>query len=78
MGDCAIRKVAILTGIITTFAGTGNCTFGGDNGQATSAELNEPYAVALDSAGKATSCYLSLLLLLTFYHSRQRLYRRSK
>lgn len=66
MGDCAIRKVAVLTGIIITVAGTGDCTFGGDNGPATSAELNEPYAVALDSSGKATSRYLSPSLLLTF------------
>ncbi len=46
-----IRKVTVLTGIITTFAGTGTQSFGGDNGAATSATLNTPTDVALDSAG---------------------------
>ncbi len=40
--------------IITTFAGTGTTTslvLSGDNGQATSAQLNKPYDVVLDSSG---------------------------
>ena len=46
-----IRKVTISTGIITTFAGTGTSSYSGDNGLATSATLNYPYGVAVDSAG---------------------------
>ena len=46
-----IRKVTISTGIITTFAGTGTGSYSGDNGPATSATLNGPIGVAVDSAG---------------------------
>ena len=46
-----IRKVTVSTGIITTVAGTGTGSYSGDNGPATSATLNEPYGVALDSSG---------------------------
>jgi len=38
------------SGIITTIAGNGIGTYGGDGGQATNAELNEPIGVALDAA----------------------------
>ena len=46
-----IRKVTVSTGIITTVAGTGTTSYSGDGGAATSAALNYPYGVALDSAG---------------------------
>ncbi len=64
-----IRKVTISSGIISTVAGTGSASYGGDNGQATSAMLNIPMSVALDSAGIsaftksyffASYCFLSL------------------
>jgi sugar lactone lactonase YvrE len=45
-----IRKVSS-AGIITTFAGTGNAGFSGDGGQASSADLNAPNNVAIDSTG---------------------------
>ncbi len=54
-GNNRVRKVTVSTGIITTFAGTGVGTYNGDNGQATSATLNCPYGVALDSAGTHSS-----------------------
>ena len=37
--------------LITTVAGTGTCGFGGDGGAATSALLNAPQGVAVDSSG---------------------------
>jgi uncharacterized protein (TIGR03437 family) len=44
-----IRKVS--GGVIATVAGNGVPGFSGDNGPATSAQLNSPQAIALDSAG---------------------------
>jgi uncharacterized protein (TIGR03437 family) len=48
-GNNRIRKVT--DGTITTVAGNGNVGFSGDGGPATSASLNQPWAVAVDSAG---------------------------
>jgi uncharacterized protein (TIGR03437 family) len=48
-GNNAVRRVS--NGIITTVAGNGTAGFSGDNGPATSAELNGPTGVAVDSAG---------------------------
>ena len=46
-----VRKVAAGTGIITTVAGTNFGGYSGDNGPATSAELNGPSGIAFDAAG---------------------------
>ena len=47
-----IRKVTVSTGIVTTIAGSGGTgSYSGDNGAATSSELNEPEGVAVDAAG---------------------------
>ncbi len=43
--------MTVSTGIITTYAGTGTTTYSGDNGPVTSATLDNPRGVALDSAG---------------------------
>ncbi len=54
LGNSRIRKVTASTGIITTVAGDGTVCPGsncGDGGPATSAELNLPWDVAMDSAG---------------------------
>ena len=48
-GNSRIRKVS--NGVITTVAGNGTLGFSGDNGPATSAQLNRPFGVAVDSAG---------------------------
>ena len=40
------------TDIITTIAGTGVSSYSGDNGQAISAGIYNPYGVALDASGR--------------------------
>jgi NHL repeat-containing protein len=46
-----IRKVDATTGIITTFAGTGNAGFNGDGGPATSALINGASDLSFDTNG---------------------------
>lgn len=50
ISDNRIRKISA-TGIVTTLAGTGVAGFGGDGGPASSARVNSPLGMALDSAG---------------------------
>ncbi len=50
-GNSVIRKVDAASGIITTLAGRGTRGYSGDGGPATSAQLNQPYRVAVDTAG---------------------------
>ena len=45
-----IRKVNA-SGIITTLAGNGGYGYSGDGGEATNAELNDPYGVAVSASG---------------------------
>lgn len=45
-----VRKVDV-TGIITTFAGTGVTGYSGDGGAATSAQLSSHYGIGIDEAG---------------------------
>jgi hypothetical protein len=49
-GNAVIRKVNA-SGVIATVVGNGTAGYSGDGGPATGAELNFPYAVAVDSAG---------------------------
>jgi len=49
-GNHRIRKLTVATGIITTYAGNGTGGYSGDGGAATSAELNYPVGIALDSS----------------------------
>jgi sugar lactone lactonase YvrE len=66
-----IRKINLLTGIITTVAGNGNwgSYSEGDGGPATSAKLSSPVDVALDSIGNLyiaqTSGYLRMVDTVT-------------
>jgi hypothetical protein len=55
-GNNVVRKVALATelgsgGVITTVAGNGASGFAGDGGLATSANLDQPLGVTLDSSG---------------------------
>jgi glucose/arabinose dehydrogenase len=47
---CRVRRVTP-AGIIDTYAGSGVCAYGGDNGPATAAQLVEPWGLAVDGAG---------------------------
>ncbi len=49
-GNNRVRKVSP-SGIIATVAGNGSLGFSGDGGPATSAQLNNPWGVAVDGAG---------------------------
>jgi pimeloyl-ACP methyl ester carboxylesterase len=51
LGNNRIRKVTVSTGTISTVAGDGTAGYSGDGGAATSAEINTPYGVVVDSAG---------------------------
>lgn len=46
-----VRKVNILTGVISTIAGTGTAGYSGDHGLATLATLDDPIGVAIDANG---------------------------
>jgi len=50
-GSTRIRRVAYPTGTITTIAGNGSQGYSGDGGAATSAQLNSPAGLAVDSSG---------------------------
>ena len=50
-GNNVVRKVSVITGIITTFAGNDTAGYSGDGGAAAAAKLNQPYSLATDVAG---------------------------
>ena len=48
--NCVVQEVSASTGEISVFAGTlGTCSYGGDGAAATSAYLNHPYRIVVDS-----------------------------
>ncbi len=59
-----IRKVTASTGIISTIVGTGTDTYNGDDITATSASLNSPGRVEIDSSGN--KAYTSTHPLLSY------------
>ena len=56
MENSAIRKVDAKTGVITTFAGTGNPGYSGDGGPANAAQLRQPHSIQFDPAGDLYIC----------------------
>ena len=64
-----IRKVTVSTGIITTVVGSSTSGgYSGDNGQATSAMLDGPAGVAVDSAGTCLFLFIRYFTyLLSFF-----------
>jgi len=56
-GNNVVRKVTLSTGFITTIAGNNTQGFSGDNGSATSAQLNHPWGVAVVGANLYVSDY---------------------
>src|SRR5205807_220454 len=53
IGDRGLSRILKLSpsGRLTTVAGTGKADFSGDSGPATQAAINNPQAIAVDSAG---------------------------
>ncbi len=51
ISNCVIRKVSAPTQIISLYAGNYHCGFSGDNGPATSAQLELPNSGVFDAAG---------------------------
>jgi len=50
--NCVVREIVASSGVVNTVAGTpGVCSYSGDNGPATSAQLNFPQGVAIDGSG---------------------------
>ena len=70
-----VRKVTILTGIITTIAGTGSSSYSGDNGLAISATLYDPHGVAVDSSGNRILFTCQFSIDFSYLQYRQRVYR---
>ena len=50
-GNHRLRMVAVSTGVISTIAGTGSAGYSGDGSAATSAKLNGPAGIAMDTSG---------------------------
>jgi sugar lactone lactonase YvrE len=50
-GNCVIRKVTKSTGKISTIAGNHTCSYNGDGGLATSAEMNQIFGLVVNGAG---------------------------
>jgi streptogramin lyase len=56
MQNHVVRKIALKTGIITTFAGTGKAGYSGDGGPAELAELKQPHSIQFGPDGSLYIC----------------------
>ncbi len=61
-----VRKITASTGIITTYAGTGTASYNGDGVVATSAALNYPTGLCLDTSGITHTKLITALLLWSY------------
>ena len=52
----AVRRLDLLTGVVTTLAGNGTPGFSGDGGPANQAQLFEPHSIGFDRAGDLFIC----------------------
>jgi hypothetical protein len=68
-----VRKITVSTGIITTYAGTGASSYGGDGGVASSAAIYHNHGLCIDSAGGIL--YDSVIFLSYSTLPRQRVHR---
>lgn len=51
-----VRRVDAITGLVSTFAGTGEPGFSGDGGPANAAQLRQPHSIAFDADGNLLVC----------------------
>ncbi len=56
MQNHLVRKVDVKTGVASTVAGNGKAGDSGDNGPATSAQLNQPHSIVLDTHDNIYIC----------------------
>ncbi len=62
-----VRMITELTGIISTYAGTGAATYSGDNFDATNAALYSPNGLCIDSSGIYYFSYSRHIIFDNFY-----------
>ena len=62
-----MRKITVSTGIITTIAGTGTLSHGGDGGAATAAAVCDPMGIEVDSSGRSIRAFF--VYLFTYFSS---------
>ena len=67
--NCRLRKITASTGIISTISGLSTCGYNGEGIPGTSASLNYPRGVAVDSSGTYIYSKYLLLVLIIFYLS---------
>lgn len=67
-----VRKVTVSTGKISTIAGTGGNGWNGDGIQASSAQLNGGYGVALDTSGTHFIKLIYFLSNIEYFHTLSR------
>lgn len=57
--NATVRKVSLLTGLISTVAGNGTEGFSGDGGPATQAQMKQPHSIGFDRDGDLYICDIS-------------------